>query len=43
MKSTIVKNLVDKGAAMATRKVTLNLKKDKDGDYKIVADDNLIT
>ncbi len=26
---------------MATREVTLNLKKDKDGDYKIVADDNL--
>ena len=34
-------NLADKDAAMATREVTLNLKKDKDGDYKIVADDNL--
>ncbi|PEV85538.1 hypothetical protein CN429_06445 [Bacillus cereus] len=41
MTSTIVKNLADKDAAMATREVTLNLKKDKDGDYKIVADDNL--
>ena len=41
MTSTIVKNLADKEAAMATREVTLNLKKDKDGDYKIVADDNL--
>ncbi|EJR03189.1 hypothetical protein [Bacillus cereus] len=41
MTSTIIKNLADKEAAMATRDVTLNLKKDKDGDYKIVADDNL--
>ncbi|WP_142327456.1 hypothetical protein [Bacillus thuringiensis] len=41
MTSTIIKNLTDKDAAMATREVTLNLKKDKDGDYKIVADDNL--
>ncbi len=41
MTSTIIKNLSDKEAAMATREVTLNLKKDKDGDYKIVADDNL--
>lgn len=41
MTSTIIKNLADKDAAMATREVTLNLKKDKDGDYKIVADDNL--
>ncbi|MBJ7984780.1 MULTISPECIES: hypothetical protein [Bacillus] len=41
MTSTIIKNLADKEAAMATREVTLNLKKDKDGDYKIVADDNL--
>ena len=40
MTSTIIKNLTDKDA-MATREVTLNLKKDKDGDYKIVADDNL--
>ena len=29
MTSTIVKNLADKDAAMATRKVTLNLKKTK--------------
>ncbi|WJE26688.1 hypothetical protein [Bacillus cereus] len=41
MTSTIIKNLSDKEAAMATHEVTLNLKKDKDGDYKIVADDNL--
>ncbi|MGG0724121.1 hypothetical protein [Bacillus mycoides] len=41
MTSTIIKNLSDKEAAMATREVTLNLKKDTDGDYKIVADDNL--
>ncbi|MBE7102860.1 hypothetical protein FT637_07320 [Bacillus cereus] len=41
MTSTIIKNLADKEAAMATREVTLNLKKDKDGEYKIVADDNL--
>ncbi|WP_142395730.1 MULTISPECIES: DUF4878 domain-containing protein [Bacillus] len=41
MTSTIIKNLADKEAAMAIREVTLNLKKDKDGDYKIVADDNL--
>lgn len=26
---------------MATREVTLNLMKNKDGDYKIVANDNL--
>ncbi|EJS66555.1 DUF4878 domain-containing protein [Bacillus cereus] len=41
MTSAIVKHLSDKEATMATREVTLNLKKDKDGDYKIVADDNL--
>ena len=41
MTSSIVKHLSDKDAIMATREVTLNLKKDKDGDYKIVADDNL--
>ncbi|WP_142344208.1 hypothetical protein [Bacillus cereus] len=41
MTSAIIKHLSDKGAIMATREVTLNLKKDKDGDYKIVADDNL--
>ena len=41
MTSTIIKNLSDKDVIMATREVTLNLKKDKDGDYKIVGDDNL--
>ena len=41
MTSSIVKHLSDKDAIMATREVTLNLKKNKDGDYKIVADDNL--
>ncbi|WP_141532308.1 DUF4878 domain-containing protein [Bacillus cereus] len=41
MTSAIVKHLSDKDATMATREVTLNLKKNKDGDYKIVADDNL--
>ncbi|MGE6597860.1 hypothetical protein [Bacillus proteolyticus] len=41
MTSAIIKHLSDKDAIMATREVTLNLKKDKDGDYKIVADDNL--
>ena len=41
MTSAIVKHLSDKDAIMATREVTLNLKKNKDGDYKIVADDNL--
>lgn len=39
--STLVKNLSDKDATMATREVTLNLKKDKDGNYKIVSDENL--
>ncbi|MBM6647594.1 DUF4878 domain-containing protein [Bacillus sp. RIT 809] len=41
MTSAIIKHLSDKDAIMATREVTLNLKKDKDGEYKIVADDNL--
>ncbi|MBX0355005.1 hypothetical protein BK709_24410 [Bacillus thuringiensis serovar shandongiensis] len=41
MTSAIIKHLSDKDAIMATREVTLNLKKNKDGDYKIVADDNL--
>lgn len=41
MASTFIKNLSDKDAAMATREVTLNLKKDKDGNYKIVSDENL--
>jgi len=41
MTSAVIKHLSDKDATMVTREVTLNLKKDKDGDYKIVADDNL--
>lgn len=41
MTTTLVKNLSDKDATMATREVTLNLKKDKDGKYKIVSDENL--
>lgn len=41
MTSAVIKHLSDKDAIMATREVTLNLKKNKDGDYKIVADDNL--
>jgi hypothetical protein len=41
MTTTLVKNLSDKDATMVTRTVTLNLKKDKDGDYKIVSDENL--
>lgn len=41
MTTTLVKNLSDKDAVMATREVTLNLKKDKDGNYKIVSDENL--
>ncbi|WP_440604292.1 hypothetical protein [Bacillus sp. GB_SG_008] len=41
MTTTLVKNLSDKDATMTTRVVTLNLKKDKDGNYKIVSDENL--
>lgn len=41
MTTTLVKNLSDKDAVMATREVTLNLKEDKDGNYKIVSDENL--
>ncbi|WP_459502066.1 hypothetical protein [Bacillus sp. C1] len=41
MTTNLVKNLSDKDAAMATREVTLNLKKDKEGNYKIVSDENL--
>lgn len=41
MATNLVKNLSDKDATMATREVTLNLKKDKDGNYKIVSDENL--
>lgn len=42
MSSTLMKNLKSKDATMATRDVTLNLKKDKDGEFKIVSDDNLL-
>jgi Domain of unknown function (DUF4878) len=35
------KNLGDKDAKMITRDVTLNVKKDKDGNYKLVSDKNL--
>ncbi|WP_241155035.1 hypothetical protein [Rummeliibacillus sp. TYF005] len=41
MEKKVVKNISSKKADMATRTVTLNLKKNKDGEYKIVADDNL--
>ncbi|PFJ17584.1 hypothetical protein COD67_01860 [Bacillus cereus] len=41
MTSAVIKHLSDKDATMATREVTLNLKKDKDDDYKIVSDNNL--
>jgi len=41
MMSTLIKNLSDKDATMATREVTLNLKKDKDGNYKIISDESL--
>lgn len=37
----IIKNLMDKDVVMVICEVILNLKKDKDGDYKIVVDDNL--
>ncbi len=42
MEGTLLKNLSPKNATMATREVTLNLKKDKDGNYKIVSDDQLM-
>ena len=41
MKKKVLKNLKADDAEMSTRTVELNLKKDKDGDYKIVADDHL--
>ncbi|WP_211284554.1 LptM family lipoprotein [Rummeliibacillus pycnus] len=41
MEKEVVKNISSKKADMSTRTVTLNLKKNKDGKYKIVADDNL--
>ncbi|MBS4174820.1 DUF4878 domain-containing protein [Bacillus sp. FJAT-49736] len=42
METTLVKDMTDKNATMSTREVTLNLKKDKDGNYKIVSDNNLM-
>ncbi|WP_246145465.1 DUF4878 domain-containing protein [Bacillus rubiinfantis] len=42
MEGTLMKNLSPKNATMATRNVTLNLKKDKEGNYKIVADNQLM-
>ena len=42
MESTFIKNMKSKDATMATREVTLNLKKDKNGDFKIVSDDHLL-
>lgn len=40
--TTILKNLTAEDATLATRDVTINLKKSEDGDYLIVADENLI-
>jgi hypothetical protein len=37
----LVKGLTDEDGPMSTREVTLNLKKDKEGNFKIVSDDNL--
>ncbi|USK61673.1 DUF4878 domain-containing protein [Peribacillus asahii] len=42
METTLIKHLTAKDASMATREVTLNLKKDKEGEYKIVSDENLM-
>ena len=42
METTLIKHLTDEDASMATREVTLNLKKDKEGEYKIVSDENLM-
>lgn len=42
METTLIKHLTKEDASMATREVTLNLKKDKNGDYKIVSDENLM-
>lgn len=39
--ATLLKHLNAENATMATRDVTLNLKKNDDGDYLIIADDNL--
>ena len=41
MTKKVLKNLKDEDADMATRTVEFTLKKNKDGEYKIVADDNL--
>ena len=41
MMSTLIGKLTNENAAMSTREVTLNLKKDKEGNFKIVSDDNL--
>ncbi|MCM3569009.1 hypothetical protein [Neobacillus mesonae] len=42
MEATLLKNLSPKNATMDTREVTLNLKKDKEGNYKVVSDDKLM-
>ncbi|GGE57302.1 hypothetical protein [Priestia taiwanensis] len=39
--TTIMKHITADDAATATREVTLNVKKDKDGNYKIVANEEL--
>lgn len=41
MEKKVLKNLKAEDAEMSTRTVEFNLKKDKDGDYKIVADNHL--
>lgn len=41
MIKTATKHLTSKDATMATRTVKLNLEKNKDGEYKIVSDENL--
>jgi hypothetical protein len=41
MMDKVIKGLTDEDGPMSTREVTLNLKKDKEGNFKIVADDNL--
>ncbi|MCQ6268795.1 hypothetical protein M1K46_24830 [Fictibacillus sp. WQ 8-8] len=41
MVKTVVKNLEDKDSQTVTRTVKLNLKKDKDGNYKLVSDKQL--
>ncbi|WP_121613438.1 DUF5105 domain-containing protein [Mesobacillus foraminis] len=42
MMTSLKKHLNAEDASMATRTVTLNLKKDKDGEYKILSDDQLM-